>query len=100
MQGKGFQRRIIKVRSLRPFPTLELRKLCANVKLIVVPEFNYVGWLAKEVATAIYGYSKAKIIGGPRVYGGQSMPVELIGPQIGRVMTNSPPEWCMPRMSW
>src|SRR5262249_17720794 len=66
------------VRSLRPFPTQELRELCKNVKLIVVPEFNYVGWLAKEVATAIYGYSKAKIIGGPRVYGGQTVTVELI----------------------
>src|SRR4026208_131739 len=75
---KGIKIGLIKVRSLRPFPTKELRQLCGKAKLIVVPEFNYVGWLAKEVATAIYGYSKAKIIGGPRVYGGQSMPVELI----------------------
>jgi pyruvate ferredoxin oxidoreductase alpha subunit len=78
---------LIKVRSLRPFPTLELRQLCGNVKLIVVPEFNYVGWLAKEVATAIYGYSKAKIIGGPRVYGGQSMPVELIVDEVESGLT-------------
>jgi pyruvate ferredoxin oxidoreductase alpha subunit len=69
---------LIKIRSLRPFPTTELRKLCANAKLIVVPEFNYVGWLAKDVATAIYGYSKAKVIAGPHVYGGMSMPVEMI----------------------
>lgn len=81
-QGKGMKVGLIKIRSLRPFPTLELRKLCAKAKLIVIPEFNYVGWLAKDVAAAIYGYSNAKIIGGPRVYGGQSMPVELIVDEV------------------
>src|SRR5213594_2350799 len=79
---KGIKIGLIKVRSIRPFPTQELRKLCAKAKLIVVPEFNYVGWLAKEVATAIYGYSSAKIIGGPRVYGGMSMPVEMIVDEV------------------
>jgi pyruvate ferredoxin oxidoreductase alpha subunit len=81
-KDKGIKVGLIKIRSLRPFPTLELRQLCAKAKLIVIPEFNYVGWLAKDVAAAIYGYSKAKIIGGPRVYGGQSMPVELIVDEV------------------
>ena len=84
---KGIKIGLIKVRSLRPFPTKELRQLLGKTKLIVVPEFNYVGWLAKEVATAIYGYSKAKIIGGPRVYGGQSMPVELIVDEVESGLT-------------
>ncbi|MBH0189120.1 MAG: ferredoxin oxidoreductase, partial [Nitrospira sp.] len=84
---KGLNVGLIKVRSLRPFPTKELRELCGKAKLIVVPEFNYVGWLAKEVATAIYGFSKAKIIGGPRVYGGQSMPVELIVDEVESGLT-------------
>ena len=79
---KGIKVGLIKVRSLRPFPTQELRQLCKNTKLIVIPEFNYVGWLAREVATAIYGHSKAKIIAGPHVYGGQSMPVELIVDEV------------------
>ena len=77
-KDKGIQAGLIKVKSLRPFPTRELRQLCAKAKLIVVPEFNYVGWLAKDVATAIYGYSNAKIVAGPHVYGGMSMPVEMI----------------------
>lgn len=86
---------LIKIRSLRPFPTQELRQLCKNAKLIVIPEFNYVGWLAKDVATAIYGHSKAKIIAGPHVYGGQSMPVELIVDEVesgltGKKSTNVP----------
>ena len=72
----------IKIRSLRPFPTKELRQLCAKAKLIVVPEFNYVGWLAKDVAAAIYGYSNAKIVAGPHVYGGMSMPVEMIVDEV------------------
>ncbi len=94
-KDKGMQVGLIKVRSLRPFPTMELRALCAKAKLIVVPEFNYVGWLAKDVATAIYGHSKAKIIAGPHVYGGQSMPVELIVDEVesgisGKKSTNVP----------
>jgi len=92
---KGIKVGLIKVRSLRPFPTEELRQLCKNTKLIVIPEFNYVGWLAREVATAIYGHSKAKIIAGPHVYGGQSMPVELIVDEVesgltGKKSTNVP----------
>ena len=92
---KGIKVGLIKVRSLRPFPTEELRLLCKNTKLIVIPEFNYVGWLAREVATAIYGHSKAKIIAGPHVYGGQSMPVELIVDEVesgltGKKSTNVP----------
>lgn len=79
---KGIQAGLIKIRSLRPFPIIELRKLCGKAKLIVIPEFNYVGWLAKDVATAIYGYSKAKIVAGPHVYGGMSMPVEMIVDEV------------------
>jgi pyruvate ferredoxin oxidoreductase alpha subunit len=94
-KDKGIKVGLIKVRSLRPFPTQELRELCKDAKVIVIPEFNYVGWLAKEVATAIYGHSKAKIIAGPHVYGGQSMPVELILDEVesgltGKKSTNVP----------
>lgn len=79
---RGIKVGLIKIRSLRPFPYEELRQLCARTKIIVVPEFNYVGWLAKEVATALYGFTKAKIVAGPRVYGGQSMPVALIVDEV------------------
>ncbi len=84
---KGLKVGLIKIRSLRPFPTKELRQLCGKAKVIVVPEFNYVGWLAKEVATTLYGFSKAKIIAGPHVYGGQSMPVELIVDEVESGLT-------------
>ena len=84
---KGIQAGLIKIRSLRPFPTTELRKLCGKAKLIVIPEFNYVGWLSKDVAAAIYGFSNAKIVAGPHVYGGMSMPVEMIVDEIVCVLT-------------
>ena len=69
---------LIKVRSLRPFPTPELREACKHAKRIIVPEFNYMGWLHREIVTALYGHSKAEIVPGPRVYGGMSMPTEMI----------------------
>ena len=69
---------LIKVRSLRPFPTKELREACKNAKRIIVPEFNCVGWLYRDVAAALYGHSKAEIIPGPRVFGGISLPTEMI----------------------
>ena len=79
---QGINVGLIKIRSLRPFPTPELRQLLTKTKLIVIPEFNYVGWLAKDVAGAIYGYSDAKIVAGPHVYGGMSMPVEMITDEV------------------
>jgi pyruvate ferredoxin oxidoreductase alpha subunit len=52
--------------------------------------------LAKDVATAIYGFSNAKIVAGPHVYGGMSMPVEMIFDEVECGLTgkksNSVPE--------
>ena len=78
LEEQGVHTGLIKIRSLRPFPTLELQEACRNAKLIVIPEFNYPGWMAREVSTALYGECKARMIAGPRVFGGMTMPVELI----------------------
>ena len=77
---KGVRVGLIKIRSLRPFPTRELQKICTKVKLIVIPEYNYIGWMAREVKAVLYGElpQNPLIIGGPRVFGGMSMPVEMI----------------------
>src|SRR2546428_3211063 len=72
-KDQGVNVGFIKIRSLRPFPTKELRQLCVKAKLIVIPEFNYVGWLAKDVAAAIYGYSHAQGLGRAPVVGGRSL---------------------------
>jgi len=77
---KGVRAAVLKIRCLRPFPVLELVEAVKNAKLIVCPEYNYVGWMAKEVKTALYGEMKNPplVIGGPRVFGGMSLPVEMI----------------------
>jgi len=74
----GIKSRVLKLRTIRPFPHKELEEATKNAKYIFVPEFNVVGWLDKEVTQSLYGKSKAKIIGRPRVAGGMSMPAEAI----------------------
>jgi pyruvate ferredoxin oxidoreductase alpha subunit len=77
-QERGDRIGLVKVRSLRPWPTQELIEACKDAKRIIIPEFNCAGWLAKEVRSTLYGHSKAEIVSGPRVFGGMSMPTELI----------------------
>ena len=69
---------LIKIKSLRPFPTEAIREACKNAKRILIPEFNHAGWLYKDICSTLYGHSKAKIAAGPRVYGGMTMPTEMI----------------------
>lgn len=69
---------LIKIKSLRPFPTEEIRAACKHAKRILIPEFNHAGWLHKDICATLYGYSNAKIAAGPRVYGGMTMPTEEI----------------------
>lgn len=73
---QGLDVGLIKIKSLRPFPTQELNEALAHAEKIVVPEFNYVGWLAKEIKVAIDRADR--VICGPRVFGGMTMPTELI----------------------
>ncbi|MFQ5780730.1 MAG: ferredoxin oxidoreductase, partial [Nitrospiria bacterium] len=71
---------LIKIKSLRPFPSQELNEALDHAEKIIIPEFNYVGWLSKEVK-AVIGRTE-RVISGPRVFGGMSMPTELIMEQI------------------
>jgi pyruvate ferredoxin oxidoreductase alpha subunit len=75
-QEQGLDVGLIKVKSIRPFPTQELTAALDHVERIVVPEFNHVGWLAKEIKAAIPRADR--VVAGPRVFGGMSMPTELI----------------------
>ncbi len=69
---------LIKIKTIRPFPTLQLIAALKNVKRVFVPEFNQAGWLHKELCSVLYGKCDANIISGPRVYGGMTMPTEMI----------------------
>ena len=75
---KGRKVGLIKIKTIRPFPTRQLIEILKNVKRILVPEFNQAGWMHKELCSILYGKSKAEIINGPRVYGGMTMPTEMI----------------------
>lgn len=76
LKEEGIEVGIVKIKSIRPFPAEEIRNALKNVKKIVIPEFNRVGWLAREVAATIN--NNERIIPGPRVFGGMTMPPEII----------------------
>jgi len=69
---------LIKVKTIRPWPRKEIEAALKNAKRVFVPEFNQAGWLHKELCSTLYGHCKADIIAGPRVYGGMTMPTEMI----------------------
>jgi len=75
---KGNKVGLIKIKSIRPFPTQQLIDALKNAKQVFVPEFNQAGWLHKELCSSLYGQCNAEIIAGPRVYGGMTMPTEMV----------------------
>ncbi|MGC8941611.1 MAG: transketolase C-terminal domain-containing protein [Sulfurihydrogenibium sp.] len=79
---EGIEAKVVKLKTLRPFPYEELRASVKNAKYIFVPEFNVVGWMEREITKWLYGYSNAKIIGAPRVAGGMTMPAEVIVKEV------------------
>ncbi len=82
-RAQGLSVGLVKLKCIRPFPAQEIKALAAKAKAIIVPEFNRVGWLAKEIKSVID--EPGKVIGAPRVYGGMTMPPELILDEIRRV---------------
>ncbi len=81
-RSMGLDVGLVKVKSIRPFPEKEIRELVRNAKYVIVPEFNRTGWLAREIKSV--AEDTTKVIGGPRVYGGMTMPPELIVDEIRR----------------
>jgi len=79
---EGINVGLVKIKSIRPFPTEEIRQIAKKAKWIIVPEFNKVGWMAKEIKSIIT--DNDKVIGAPRVFGGMTMPPEIILAEIRR----------------
>jgi pyruvate ferredoxin oxidoreductase alpha subunit len=79
-QEDGLSVGFVKVKAIRPFPTNEIRDALKNAKAVIVPEHNIIGWLSKEVKAAIP--NGGIVVEGPRVYGGMTLPVELIMKEI------------------
>jgi len=77
---EGLNVGFIKVKAIRPFPIDEIRAAVKNAKALIVPEHNIIGWLCKELKAAIP--NSGIVVEGPRVYGGMTLPVELITAEI------------------
>jgi pyruvate ferredoxin oxidoreductase alpha subunit len=79
-RDKGVKVGLVKIKTLRPFPTEEIRKATEHAKHIFVPEFNVAGWLAREIKSTID--RNGRVIAGPHVAGGMTMPPEIIVEEI------------------
>ncbi|MBN4067878.1 ferredoxin oxidoreductase, partial [Alkaliphilus transvaalensis] len=79
---EGLDVGLVKIKTIRPFPYEDIRRIVKKAKKVLVPEFNIVGWLAKEIRASVE--ENYKIIGAPRVFGGMTMPPELILEEIRR----------------
>jgi pyruvate ferredoxin oxidoreductase alpha subunit len=80
LRDLGIEAGLIKIKSVRPFPTEEIRDATRNIKKIFVPEFNAGGWLAREIKAALD--NNARVVAGPRVFGGMTMPPRLIVDEV------------------
>jgi len=79
---EGLRAGLLKIKCLRPFPTEEVKTLLRGAKALIIPEFNRVGWLCREVKSVIE--DNTKVVATPRVFGGMTMPTELIVSEIRR----------------
>jgi pyruvate ferredoxin oxidoreductase alpha subunit len=80
LELEGIKVGLIKIKTIRPFPHEEIREALKNAKTVFVPEFNIVGWLAREIKAVVP--DNDKIIAGPHVAGGMTMPSEVIVVEI------------------
>jgi pyruvate ferredoxin oxidoreductase alpha subunit len=79
-EEEGLSVGFVKVKCIRPWPTDEIREALKDAKAVIVPEHNIVGWLCKEIKACIP--NGGIVLEGPRVYGGMTLPVELIMTEI------------------
>ncbi|MEE8207065.1 MAG: transketolase C-terminal domain-containing protein [Nitrospinaceae bacterium] len=79
-EEEGIKVGLVKIKSIRPFPTEEIREATANAKTIFVPEFNIKGWLAREIKSILP--NNERVIAGPHVAGGMTLPSEVIVEEV------------------
>ena len=77
---EGIKAGLVKIKVMRPFPIEDIKRLARKAQVIIVPEFNIAGWLAREIKSVVEDNSK--VIGTPRVFGGMTMPQEIILDEI------------------
>lgn len=84
LADEGMRVGLVKIKSLRPFPYQEIREATKNAKWIFVPEFNIIGWLAQEIKACLP--NNERVIAGPHVAGGMTMPPEVIVERIMKTL--------------
>jgi len=82
IHDEGVKARVVRLKTLRPFPTGEILEAVKGARIVFIPEFNVVGWLEREVRNALYGRVDVPIVGSPRVAGGMTMPPEVIVEEV------------------
>jgi pyruvate ferredoxin oxidoreductase alpha subunit len=86
LQDEGMDIGLIKVKSIRPFPENEIKEATENAEIIIVPEFNAGGWLAREIKASLDNNSR--VISAPKVFGGMPMPKEIIIDEVKKAIKN------------
>ncbi len=84
LEDEGIRVGLVKIKSLRPFPTQEVREATKNARYIFVPEFNVAGWMARELKAILP--DNHRVIPGPHVAGGMTMPAEVIVEEIQKTL--------------
>jgi pyruvate ferredoxin oxidoreductase alpha subunit len=84
MRVEGIDIGLVKIKVIRPFPEKEIIELAEDARLIIVPEHNIVGWLAREIKSRVNNNSK--IYSGPKVFGGMTMPPEVIEKETKKLL--------------
>ncbi len=82
-RAEGLDVGLLKLRTIRPFPEAEIAALTEGAQVILIPEYNLNGWLAREVLSRIDRHSR--VFAGPRVFAGMTMAPELILDEIRRL---------------
>lgn len=83
-EEEGIKVGLVKIKTIRPFPTEEVREATANAKTIFVPEFNIKGWLAREIKSILP--NNERVVAGPHVAGGMTLPSEVIVEEVKKVL--------------
>jgi len=83
-EEEGIEVGLVKIKTIRPFPTAEVREATANAKTIFVPEFNIKGWLSREIKAILP--NNERVIAGPHVAGGMTLPSEVIVEEVKKVL--------------
>ena len=84
LKSEGIKVGLVKIKTIRPFPKEEIKKALSKAKHIFVPEFNVAGWMAKEIKAVVD--RNERVIAGPHVAGGMTMPPEVIAEEIKKTL--------------